>query len=1041
LPEKQDRTNHDQLVEKRFKLIEMKRKTTKFYLTLAFLAVALFGIIPSSLSTGNAQTTLSLLDSLTIPKWENQLTNPPPIFQPNVVTENGRIVRYEYEVTMSSFKQQILPPSMNLLTTVWGYGGVAQDAITGVPVGYVESAPGPTFETIRGIPAQVKWINNIATPFLFPVDPTIHWANPNGYKMSSSKAPTFPPGITEVQTPVPLVPHLHGGQTQSYYDGTPDQWFTASGQHGADYSTLEQTDPNAAIYYYNNDQLPTTLWYHDHALGVTRLTVNSGLEGFYIIRETNATDSLVSMLPSGRYEMPLMIQDRTFTSDGSLWYPTVGNNPSIHPYWDEDYLGDTIIVNGKSWPEMNVDQGQYRFRLLDASNSRIYILSLEDETTNQTLPFTQIGSDGGYLRNAANITSLTISPAERADILVDFSGLSPGTTVLLKNTALLDQNPSHAEAQTVGQILRFVVTEKEGFTPKTLPDTLNTTLEGSSFPNLPAPSKTRILTLNDVMGPNGATQALLNGQLWSGVLSEAPVVGSTEDWTFVDLTPEEHTMHLHLVQFQLLSRQSINVTKYQTDWINLQRQQLGNQSATPPWPRNYIPKELPLEPYLIGDPVQAIPSEQGWKDTILVYTGQAVTIRVRFASQDGSPFPFDAAKGPGYVWHCHLLEHEDNEMMRPYRLIAGNGLSSSLLTIITPIIVVVIVAIVSSLMFIRRRNRMKERIQSMNQKTHTAEESPPQEQIESRKLIGNTMIKVGLTIVLVSWLIYTAYWTYKYAAYTPNIKYNVDVYSSLSLIFLTVGSAARTVAGVFALVVMGFVWRGKWSLTARRFLIFTILLEAFYLISYFPTVGVGPHIGDIVITVEATIPSFIEAIAVPVPLFVLAYKLTKGEKGYGDAVRWGCIAGVSYLFVLWVRFSVQWFATFIQTPNYNPFDDIGLPGHGILYVLNYPLNMFEFILTLFGFLLLCFYSLWALFPSIRAPGTMPSMRRVGFILLLLGAYVITIAGLFGIFGHVGGHSIWSEFFAIHNVDRWFVSLPLLAIPLILYEKKKKKSAV
>jgi spore coat protein A len=1016
----------------------MKGKTIKFCLAFTFLTIVLLSSASLATMTAQAQSSPSLLDPLNIPKWENQLTGPPPVYQPNVNTNNGQVVQYGYTVTMSSFKERLLPSSMNLLTTVWGYGGLAQDALTGAPLGYVESAPGPTFETVRGIPAQVKWVNNITTPFLFPVDPTIHWANPNNYGMSTSTSPTFPPGVTQVQTPVPLVPHLHGGETQSYYDGTPNEWFTAGGQHGSDYSTLQQTDPNSAIYYYNNVQQPTTLWYHDHALGVTRLTVNSGLAGFYIIRENNASDNVALLLPSSNYEMPLMLQDRSFLPDGSLYYPTLGDNPTIHPYWLQAFLGNTIVVNGKVWPNMNVDQGQYRFRLLDASNSRIYILSIENEDTNQTIPFTQIGSDGGYLRTAASITSLIISPGERADILVDFSGLAQGTKILLKNTALLDSNPAHTEAQTVGQILQFTVTGKTGFTPKTLPSFLNPTLSGSTFPNLPDPTKTRILTLDEVMGPDGVSQALLNGQLWSGTVSETPVAGSTEDWAMVDLTGTEHSMHIHMVQFQLVSRQTINVTKYNVDWINLQRTQLGNQSATPPWPTNYIPKELPLGPYLIGNPSPATPSEQGWKDTILVYTDQVVTVRIQFASQDGSPLPFDATKGPGYVWHCHLLEHEDNEMMRPYKLVSANTGSSNILILVIPIVTVIaIVVIVSMLLVIRRRNKMRESASNTNQKLRAVEAVTPQKTALPKRFGGNTLIKAGLTIVVVSWLIYTAYWTYKFAAFTPNIRFNTDIFSSLSLVFLTVGAAARTAAGVFGLAVLGSVWRGKWTLTTRRLLTVAILLEAFYLISYFPTAGVGPHIGDPVLVVEATIPSIIEALAVPIPLFVLAFKLTKGERAYGDAIKWGCIAGVAYLFVYWVRFNAQWFATFIQTPNYNPFDGVGLPGHGILYVLNYPLNMFEFLLTVLGFLLLCFFSLWALLPAIRTPGTKPSTRRIGVILLLFGAYVITIAALFGIFDHVGGHSIWSEFFAIHNVDRWLVSLPLLAIPLILHKEKNE----
>ncbi len=540
----------------------------------------------------------ALLDPLTIPKYENQLTGPPPVYDPtNITDSNGKVIRYDYTVTMSSFKEQILPPSMSLLTNVWGYGGTAKDAVTGASLGYVQSSPGPSFEAARGTPIKVKWVNNITSPYMFAVDPTIHWANPSNYATPTPPFSPYPPGYPQAQNVVPLVPHLHGSETQSYYDGTPNEWFTANGTHGPEYSTYENTDPNAAVYYYPNEQPSATLWYHDHALGLTRINVMSGLAGFYLLRDQNSSsDYVASLLPTGNYEMPLMIQDRTFYSDGSLWFPTVGANPDIHPYWQGSFLGNTILVNGKTWPNMNVNQGQYRFRLLDASNSRIYQFSFVDAQTNTTLPFIQIGSDGGYLKAPANMTKLLIAPAERADILVDFSSLAPGTKILLKNTALTDPT---TEVQTVGQIMQFTVSTSEGFKPKTLPTLLNPTLAGPTFPNLPSPTKQRILPMFLVNGPNGMEQFLLNGQMWDGEISELPQVGTTEDWIIVDLTRvAAHPIHLHLIQFQIVSRQDINATQYATDWINLQRQALGNETAAPPWPLNFVPKELPIDPYL-----------------------------------------------------------------------------------------------------------------------------------------------------------------------------------------------------------------------------------------------------------------------------------------------------------------------------------------------------------------------------------------------------------------------------------------------------------
>ena len=411
-----------------------------------------------------------------------------------------------------------------------------------------------------------------------------------------------------------LVTHLHGSETQSYYDGTPDEWFTANGTHGPEYYTYEKTDPNAAVYYYPNEQPSATLWYHDHALGLTRINVMSGLAGFYLLRDLNSSsDYVASLLPTGNYEMPLIIQDRTFYDDGSLWFPPVGTNPDIHPYWQGSFLGNTILVDGKVWPNMNVNQGQYRFRLLDASNSRIYRFSFIDTQTNTTLPFIQIGSDGGYLKAPVNMTELLIAPAERADILVDFSSLAPGTKILLKNTALTDPT---TEIQTVGQIMQFTVSTNDGFKPKTLPTLLNPTLAGPTFPNLPSPTKQRILPMFLVNGPNGPLTFLLNGQMWDGEISELPQVGTTEDWIIVDLTRvAAHPIHLHLIQFQIVSRQDINATQYATDWLALQRQALGNEICNASMARlNFIPKELPIEPYLLGTPTPAPPNEQGWKE-------------------------------------------------------------------------------------------------------------------------------------------------------------------------------------------------------------------------------------------------------------------------------------------------------------------------------------------------------------------------------------------------------------------------------------------
>jgi FtsP/CotA-like multicopper oxidase with cupredoxin domain len=283
------------------------------------------------------------------------------------------------------------------------------------------------------------------------------------------------------------------------------------------------------------------------------------------------------------------------------------------------------------------------------------------------MPFTQIGSDGGYLKAPANLTELTIAPGERADILVDFSKLAPGTKVILTNTAKAPTpRGSPADPQTTGQIMQFTVGTTVVPNFPVLSPPLNPTLTGTTFPTLAAStvSNTRILTLQEVMGQFGPIEILLDGQKWAAPISESPKLGSTEDWVIVNPTADVHPIHLHLVQFQLVSRQPFQVKKYQTDWMALN----GGMVPLPIGQKTQNVKSLTS--YLQGKPVAPLPEEQGWKDTIQVRPGEVTTIRVRFAAQDGTQFPFDATTGPGYVWHCHIIDHEDNEMMRPYNITA-----------------------------------------------------------------------------------------------------------------------------------------------------------------------------------------------------------------------------------------------------------------------------------------------------------------------------------------------------------------------------------
>ncbi|MCW4054339.1 MAG: hypothetical protein NWE84_05395, partial [Candidatus Bathyarchaeota archaeon] len=221
----------------------------------ALTLLTAYALVPLQ-STVVAQAPPVPLDPLTIPKFVNQLTSPPPVYE--------QAAPNEYSIDMVENMQQVLPPGFPM-TKVWGYGGLAKDAVTGAPLGYVANSPGPTFEATKGIPIRVTWNNLITTPLQFAVDPTLHWANPNNVPMPNAPFDPFPPGYASAQSPVPLVTHLHGGEVPPVSDGGPDAWWTNSGIQGPGYSSAVPTSPDSAVYDYPNINPASTLWYHDHA--------------------------------------------------------------------------------------------------------------------------------------------------------------------------------------------------------------------------------------------------------------------------------------------------------------------------------------------------------------------------------------------------------------------------------------------------------------------------------------------------------------------------------------------------------------------------------------------------------------------------------------------------------------------------------------------------------------------------------------------------------------------------------------------------------
>lgn len=589
------------------------------------------------------------LNPLTVPKFTQQLTIP-PAYAPTVFTNpTTGAVSHNYAVDVTQFQEQILPPGFPM-TTVWGYGGNVIDPVTKTAA-YYRAAPGATFEAVRGTPVNVTWKNNLVDaggaplPHLFLIDPTLHWANPNAMPMPT--APFSATGYAAAQSPVPIVTHLHGGEVASGSDGNPEAWFTPG-------NALIGPKFTSATYNYGNTQPAATLWYHDHTLGITRQNVYAGLAGFYLLRDP--ADANARSLPSGRFDVPLVIQDRAFLDDGSLDFPSAGVNPDDHPYWGPETFGDVIVVNGKSWPNMNVDRRAYRFRVLNGSNARFYNLALSN-----IAKFTQVSTDGGYLPKPAVLRNLVIAPGERADIVIDFSKMPAGTKILMTNVAAAPFPAGiAADPATVGQIMQFTVNRTRAANAFEAPKSLN------KLPFLKANAPTRVLTLNEIMGINGPLSSALDGQMYQAPASELPRVGSTEIWEIVNTTADTHPIHLHLIQFQLMSRQAFDPIGYSAAWDALNGQGM--------LPLMQPTVAVQTAPYLLGRPRPAPVNERGWKDTIQMNPGEVTRIIVRYAPTDAplafavpgvNLFKFDPTFGPGYVWHCHILDHEDNDMMRP----------------------------------------------------------------------------------------------------------------------------------------------------------------------------------------------------------------------------------------------------------------------------------------------------------------------------------------------------------------------------------------
>jgi spore coat protein A, manganese oxidase len=540
------------------------------------------------------------LDPKTQPQFVNQL----PV--PSVIDgRNGGL----FTIGISQFDQWLglVNPTTQqpMQTKVWGYNG---------------SYPGPTILAKKNIPIDVFWRNNLVNgsnqplPHLLPVDYTVHDA--------FDHVPNWQ------QYGVPVVTHLHGGHTESASDGLPDAWFTP----GFSLKGHGFIKGDITPYHYSNTQEAATIWYHDHALGMTRLNVYAGLAGYYLITDDNEMElQRTAKLPAVPYDLGLAIQDRMFTNDGQLYYPSKPEeeeeegqpNPTILP----EFFGDFILVNGITWPILDVEPRQYRFRVLNGSDSRFYNLFLSSAQVIQ-----QIGTDNGLLPSPVPLTQMLIGPGERKDIILDFSNPSLwGQTIIVRNNAKTPfPKGSAVNPQTTGRIMAFRVNKAldSNYPLTDLPATLRPPIVPLQT-TLPA----RKLILFEAEDEFDRLKPMLgtvdDGVLqWHEPITENPMLNSTEIWEIYNETMDAHPIHLHMVSMQLINRQKFHA-------------RVNEENGKPGDIR------------LVGQTQPPGPDEQGWKDTWIMYPGEVTRVIAKFDIEGL------------YVWHCHILSHEDHEMMRP----------------------------------------------------------------------------------------------------------------------------------------------------------------------------------------------------------------------------------------------------------------------------------------------------------------------------------------------------------------------------------------
>jgi spore coat protein A len=449
----------------------------------------------------------------------------------------------------------------------------------------------------------------------------------------------FSPAETRILT------HLHGAIDSGESDGNP---FATPGAY-------ESGATQTAMY--PNEQAATLSWYHDHLLGDTRMNVVGGLAGGYLLRDDFDSGSN-PVLPNGAFELPMVVQDRQFDAQGHLLYPVAPL--STNGPWIGEYFGDVMMVNGKIWPTLTVQPAVYRFRLLNGCNARILSLRVA-RSNDQTIPMTIVGTEGGLLPlNPVAVTRMVLAPAERFDLICDFRNFA-GQTLFMKNNN--PPSPVSTPAPSLTTVMRFVVSSgtPSGSVPPagSLTDPLvNDAVAELTSPALGPPLLSggtkvpgRMITLNEIGAGTPAWRLNLNAGPYGGpdAVTETLKWNDIEDWYFVNTTADTHPMHTHLFSFRVMGRYNLDAKGYAAAF--------GGP--------NGVPQQqdiTTLTPYLKSKLMPPDPTETGLKETVKANPGQVTVVRAKFIPPS-TAFVGGQLTEQKYVHHCHIVEHEDNDMM------------------------------------------------------------------------------------------------------------------------------------------------------------------------------------------------------------------------------------------------------------------------------------------------------------------------------------------------------------------------------------------